>query len=159
VTMTQATTQSQADANADLIARLEAATKPDQDIEIAIQTLIGLTEVQERHCKDWCRMDGRTDLTRERYIAAWAPSYMSSIDAALTLVPTETRSEHGLWWFMEQSGGSLGTGKSFHCCRIARIWPLGDGKHGSEEYSGFGPAPIAICIAALKARAAIARTE
>lgn len=71
----------------DIIARLEAATEGGRELDAAIFRLIGLTDRQERHCRDWCRMDGRTDLTRDRYIDAWAKDYTTSIDAAMTLLP------------------------------------------------------------------------
>lgn len=82
-----------------LIERLQAAPGPDRAIDADIFRAIGLTEAQERHCKDWCRMDGRTDLTTDRYIAAWAPAFTRSVDDALTLLPP------GLWWL-------LGAGKA-----------------------------------------------
>lgn len=69
----------------DLIVRLQAATGPDRVLDADIFRAIGLTAEQERHCKQWCRMDGRADLTREHYIAAWAPEFTRSLDAALTL--------------------------------------------------------------------------
>jgi hypothetical protein len=74
---------------ADLLALADRCEReePSRELEVAIFTAIGLTSVQEKHCTMWCRQDGRTDLTRERYIAAWAPYYGSSLDAAVTLVP------------------------------------------------------------------------
>lgn len=69
----------------DLIGRLEKAEGPDRELDALIWDRLGL--VNETHCRDWCRMDGRTDLTRDRYIAAWAPNYTKSLDDAMKLVP------------------------------------------------------------------------
>lgn len=64
--------------------RVEAAEGPEREIDSAIYEAIGIDETR---CKWWCKMDGRTDLTRARFIAAHAPQFTASIDAAMTLVP------------------------------------------------------------------------
>ena len=86
-----------------LSALLEAATGPDRQIDADIFRAIGLTAKQECHCVEWCRMDRRTDLTREKYIAAWAPEFTRTLNDALTLVPKDWRlidlhqTSEGLW--------------------------------------------------------------
>ena len=135
----------------ELIAALEKATGPSRESEIAILTLIGLTPKQEAHCKEWCRQeDGRTDLTKERYIAAWAPPYTRSLDAALTLVPEGFTVEIQMWPGHPSTVTILGT----------RWEPFGEKREmahvhhsvdGRWEASAATPA-TAVCIAALKAR-------
>lgn len=70
-----------------LIAKLEKLTGPSREVDAEIWDAAGLTEAQERHCRNWCRMD----LTRRHYLLAWAPDVTRSIDAALTL-PSD-----GMW--------------------------------------------------------------
>ncbi len=70
--------------------------EPSRALNIAIFSAIGLTEVQEKHCRIWCQIDGRTDLNRERYIAAWAPDFTTSLDAAVTLTNGHVWSAHDL---------------------------------------------------------------
>ena len=123
----------------ELIAALEAATRPSRELDGAIFRLVGLTSVQEDHCRQWCRMDGRTDLTRDRYIALWARRYTESIDSAMTLV------QGGVFIKMVRYSDGWYVGLAPH--RDAPIAHRGDQK----------PLPIAICIAALKARAALAQ--
>ncbi len=74
---------------ADLIAALEKAEGPSRELDAQIHTQCGV--IDEGHCNSWCRMDGRTDLTRDHFIAAWAPCYTASLDAALSLVPEGDR--------------------------------------------------------------------
>ena len=69
-----------------LIARITDASAPSRELNIAIWEARGLTEHEEDHCRMWCQTDGRTDLSRTDFLRAWAPSFSSSIDAALTLV-------------------------------------------------------------------------
>lgn len=57
--------------------------EPSRALEIAIYTAVGA--INEAHCNTWCNQNQRTDLTREMYISAWAPSYCVSLDAAVTL--------------------------------------------------------------------------
>jgi hypothetical protein len=82
-----------------LASRCEAASGPDRELrelDAAIWDACGL--VDEGHCKSWCSMNGRTDLTRAMYILAWAPRYCWSLDAALSLVP-EGCDEAGVSWY------------------------------------------------------------
>jgi hypothetical protein len=130
---------------ADLIARLEKAEGPSRELDAEIFAHIGLTELQESHCRSWCRMAGRTDLTRERYIDAWAPAYTASIDAALTLVPD------GMWWLI--GAGRIRQREPLYGAQIMRHDPdppytsdvIAEGEHDAG-------AAVALCIAALRAR-------
>lgn len=104
-----------------LIERLRKATGPDRELD----RLIAL----------------ETDRIDSRYTA--------SIDAALTLVP-EAHGGAGLWWELNSTGGSHGSGKSFY---IARTAVYRDGAEAMERFTGIGSTPaIALCIAALEAR-------
>lgn len=55
--------------------------------DVLIFRAIGLSDVQERHCAQWIRMDNRPDLSREDYLTAWAPDYSLHWDAAVSLLP------------------------------------------------------------------------
>lgn len=125
----------------DLIARLEAAKAASYDLSADIWKLIDLTPQQEQHCRAWCRQNGRDDLTRDDYIAAWAPPYTSSLDAAMTLLGPpgyplwtvtlngRSHGQHGMTWFAEVTVPS----SEF------------------QGQSSVNPA-LAVCIAALRAR-------
>ena len=116
-----------------VIRRLETAIGPSRELDAAIFCAIGLTYTQERHCREWCRMDGRTDLTRKHYLAAWAPDYTRSLDAALTLVP---------------EGCAFDVGCEIDFTPFARVF--GHDIHADE----FAATPaLALCLAALRARA------
>lgn len=78
-------TSPNADKLIELAERVEAAKGPDLALDCEIWETFGL--VPEYECRSWCRQDGRTDLTREMYVRAWAPAFTASLDAALTLVP------------------------------------------------------------------------
>ncbi len=125
----------------EVMARLEAATKRSAVINREIWKLIGLTPAQEAHCAQWCRMDGRTDLTREQYIAAWAPDFTGSVDAALTLVPEE-------WTAWELSSKA---NKTQFRAELSRLVGLNSENEDFEDGWSATPA-LALCIAALKAR-------
>ena len=123
----------------ELIAALETANSLSRKLDAAIFRLVGLTSVQEDHCRQWCRMDGRADLTRDRYIMTHAPRYTESIDSAMTLVQASasvTMERYIKGWYVVIAQPS-----------DAPVAYRGDRK----------PLPIAICIAALKARAALAQ--
>jgi hypothetical protein len=121
-----------------LIEKLEAAKVGSRELDADIFRIIGLTEAQERHCREWCRMDGRTDLTRDRYIAAWAASFTTSLDAALTLVP-EARQ-----WTLESTPRET-------AATVYLDWE----RDPYDKYSAFNATPaLALSIAALKARSA-----
>jgi len=77
----------------ELLARVERATGPDREIDSALSELFGL--VDEAHCRSWCVMDGRTDITREMFIRAWSEHYTESIDAVVALCKLVLP---GWWW-------------------------------------------------------------
>lgn len=116
----------------DLIARLTEAKEGSRELDEAIWRAVGLSEADERRCRVWLSMDRRTDLTRDRFIAAWAPSFSTSLDAALTLVP------EGLGWSFSTHERSANG---------AHLAAYVDGAFG------FGATPaLCLCIASLRAR-------
>ena len=131
----------------ELIAALEEATEGSRQLDVDIFRFIGLTEVQERHCRQWCRMDGRrTDLTREHYLIAWAPDFTTSLDAALSRVPKGWHLSS-----LHQRDPSV-----THDVNSAKLSPDNTNdkgwEHGTITEQGASLA-LALCIAALKARA------
>lgn len=137
-----ASVRTEDDALAELIARLEKATGPDRKIDVAIWELLANPD-KYRRASHWPRY---SDWESKSSSGAWEPFYPSlnalhytaSIDAALTLVPEPWRLQD-IW----QSDD----GKSWHAgVRIPGL------EVGSDEACAT-PA-IALCIAALKARAA-----
>lgn len=126
----------------EIIAALVKATGPSRELEVEIFTISG--HVNEAHCKEWCRQDGRTDLTRERYIAAWAPNYTASIDAALTLVP-----EGFAWMIAHSNKENVARARcNLASIRLDHVSQIGEPAGRAEAAT---PA-IALCIAALRAR-------
>lgn len=122
----------------ELIAALEAATEPSRKLDAAIWDTLGL--VDEYHCRTWCRMNSRTDLTRDMFLEAWAPHFMSSVDDVLTILSPNA------YWL-------LGAGKTrpdeplygAQVFRPGREKPIGAGE------SDVAPA-TAFSIACLRAR-------
>jgi hypothetical protein len=120
----------------DLIARLEAATGPDRELDAAIAEYAGVIpegyEIAVEHGKPqrywWHHED-----ERQPY---WVPSaYTASIDAALTLVPEG--------WAISLTVGDQGAFAELH----PRVWS------GLRDILAGAPTPaLAICLAALKAR-------
>lgn len=135
----------------ELAERCEQATGPDdRELEIAIFRTVG--PVNEEHCRHWCRQVGRTDLTREHYITAWAPAYSQSLDAAKTVIP-----ELALWEVEHKI--NIGLGELFET-------PEGEPERDFRAGVGMGDVPahwehgrsfatpaLALCAAALRARA------
>ena len=112
----------------DLIARLEKAKGPDRELDGDIALHLGL--VPRGMERGWA---GGWAGNGKQFDAAW---YTSSTDAALTLVP------EGWGWSLDWDGG----------CSVFRE-PL-SGRLPDNEFGADGPSPaIALCIAALKARA------
>jgi hypothetical protein len=130
----------------ELIARIEAATGPDRELDAAIYAAMNpemrpIPNLKGRFfnpakttafvAKDYHLGKGVTDV---------APSFSASIDAALTLVPGK--------WKVRQMNFSAP-------CADDRKWWLNlhGGKEGEDTFTGLGATPaLAICIAALKAR-------
>ena len=113
----------------DLIERVEAATGPDEAIDLEIARLQD-TVCLRRNLAD----TGNEEFTHWRYTA--------SIDAALTLVPDG-------WEYCIYGGNP-------NCTDSVEIGPIsGRGQFMNVEYEAGAPtAALAICAAALKARVA-----
>jgi len=130
----------------DLADRVEGLTGPCREMDALIFEAIGLTSLQERHCKDWCRQNGRTDLTRAMYVSAWAPDFTRSLDAAMTLLPPNHR------WLM--NGPDMdGAGDDIKPC--ASVLPYGESlTHPQDSHEAATPA-LAFLSAVLHALAAL----
>jgi hypothetical protein len=135
------------DQEADLIARLEAATGPDRELDARIWCAVfapeGAYVERSRFNGEWCIYHGKSVRSGEPRLWEAKNSRVrpvtESLDAALTLVPV------GGWrWHVDYRPG-------------AQCW------HGlsspfNDECDSLGATPaIALCIAALKARAARAK--
>jgi len=72
-----------------LLANRFEREEPNRLLEIAVFKAVG--SINEAHCAAWCKQNGRSDLTRDRYIAAWAPNYCISLNAAVTLEPKDAQ--------------------------------------------------------------------
>lgn len=135
----------------DLIRRLEQATGPDRELDAAIyEIVVGLRmyeSIYER-CGDLC-LRYFPDPTGPSY--GRLPHYTSSLDAALTLVPEG--------WYVDlierQSSGapmsSFGQPGRF-MCRVGQWGNSNTDRHGLHDDRA-----LALCIAGLHARAAIAK--
>ena len=106
----------------DLIARLEAAEGPSRELDAEIAQIHGWEEGHVANERCWYDPDGR--------MRAAPPAYTSSIDAALTLVP------EGRLWTLGQYVNRSGF--------MAAL----DNQRGTKAAT----APLALCIASLKAR-------
>jgi hypothetical protein len=131
----------------ELIARLEAATGPDRELDFAIKAKVyGGVALVSPFNRNWClyregTTDPKTGRTLERphnvEHSVWINDlYTASIDAALTLVP------EGM--------------------QVSMGWPIGEGSDPEHAQAvldrnprlyGAAPTPaLGLCIAALKAR-------
>lgn len=136
---------------ADLIARLEAAAEGSRELDAHIDAVI--------NGRDVIRVEGDFSLaTRHTPGRYWydsvhfadAPNYTTSIDAALTLIPEGFAvRDFSIWPGCRPTVRILGT----HRERDGLYWH--NGTDGRWEAQGATPA-LALCIAALKARAEIA---
>ena len=119
----------------ELIAELERAEEGAKELHVKIWEAVGLSEAEEQHCAQWCRMDGRTDLKREHFIAAWAPKFTSNVQDILDrLIP------NGCQWEVR----SVPTDEGINHSAVVNWMPDG------RQYAAT-PA-LALCAAALKAR-------
>lgn len=122
------------DKMAELIERVERASGPDREIDLAIARVMG-TIVLQRNFSD----TGNHETTHWEYTA--------SIDAAMTLVPEG--------WKLRQMNFSAP-------CADDRKWHLSlyGGSVGEDCFVGRGATPaLALCAAALKARTPAATSE
>lgn len=123
----------------DLIERIEAAGGPDRDLDWRIQKALGIG--------DWPDIDMWPPFMPGSKFEKAIPAYTASLDAAMTLVPTEPFPEMrpGKWWWGVDSLG----------CDAHVAYENRDS--GIPEYSAQGATPaLALCAAALRARMAMA---
>ena len=114
----------------DLIARLEKATGPDRELDGDIVLHLGLVpHGMERGWPGGWAGDGK------QFDAEW---YTKSIDAALTLVPED-------WCLFEM--GQLGRNNQGWYVNLMHRHEVGEVSSSHESFA------VALCIAALKARA------
>jgi hypothetical protein len=114
----------------ELAAMCEAASGPDRDIDVLLAPLQGLRIVQEGHPLGRCVYDANGH-------GVPLPSYTRSLDAAMSLVPK------GLFPTMD--------------FETVRCWLRKAGGFDVEHGPAYGFAvtmPLALCAAALRARAA-----
>lgn len=141
----------------ELIARLETLRGPDRECDLLIFEAVGLpTEFFGSKIESWSRAGqgaGYTVNTEDgiRHLSAFnAPYYTTSIDAALTLVP------YG-WWVNLQCHGQ------YHHAELEYCGPgeIECSEIDTDEVCSRNlPSPaLAVCVASLKARAAMALTN
>lgn len=142
----------------DLIARLAAATEPSRELDAEIAVAIEYAPHFRRdvyraeavfdfrvghewngpRVEVWVHVPGITEPRLE--ISRQPPAFTSSIDAALTLVPDTAR-----YWIVTSRAPDD---------RTAHALVQMDGTNGCSEFEADAATPaIAICIAALQARA------
>lgn len=136
----------------DLIARLEKATGPDRALDRSIHREISKRLIADETVVSYIGPGGTTRTLTFAYPYRWAlwgcPRYTRSIDAALALVPED-------WgWLVNQPRTEL---------MWARFFPPSEDpdidEWGAESGDVKSTPAIAICIAALKARAAQSGSE
>lgn len=115
----------------DLIARLEAATEGSRELDADIALVNGWEKV-DPFSEDVCGPPWRQIATGYRTMSC--PEFSTSLDAALTLVPEEEKGSFTLHVFEGGESAQAHVGE----------FEQGDAKTG----------PLALCIAALKARSA-----
>lgn len=124
------------DVKPDLIARLEAATEGSRELDIDIGELQGFIWQDG----GWCGADGDF---RE------LPSYTTSLDAAMTLVP------EGLEWMVSNRAKRPHTGRAYVHNKALIFAGLG-GMTKNPEYRGYehtaSTPALALCVVVLKAR-------
>ena len=127
--------------NIDLIARLELAGQGFKELDVLIARVVGLPGIYEDN-GDWFY---ELQLDDDGGPGELVPSYTTSLDAALALVP-EGWADHGaLHWAAHDNG-------------VLRSRARADLHHdissgGSPRVNGYGETrALAVCVAALKAR-------
>lgn len=129
-----------------LVVKLEAATEGSRELDACIDAAIHGRTIERIEPRAFLMHEGRYDYfdERRRPLFADPPNYTSSLDAALTLLPSPG---HPLW--------------------TAKLHVVSHGSHGltwdaevtvpSREFQGWSRTPngaaLALCIAALRARA------
>lgn len=118
-----------------LIERVEAG-ETGRELDAEVAEAAGL--VDEAHCRQWCAMDGRTDLTRARFISAWAPFFTTSIDDQSALPGRIVRVEQidicPVHWHARTEGEIDGSAPTEAGARLAALLrgmrPAGEGADG-----------------------------
>jgi len=123
----------------DLINNLEAATGSDGLLDCKIRAVVEGWKNVGGGWREW--PDGR----REQYDYGFAKPYTASLDAAVSLVPS------GWSWIVEGNRNNTGN--------YARVFNDGLIAEPSEIFHGSKPPAIALCIAALKARATMTQDQ
>lgn len=136
----------------ELIAKLEAASGPDRELDGEVWK-VAAPEAWERTCSfrgqkyaGHVYTRAKKDVHIKRMAAHHSPAYTASIDAALTVVPDGWRyvALVNKEEYPQPFGVTLSEDHRDDLCRL-------------EAAIHTTSLPIAICIAALKARAALAR--
>lgn len=131
----------------EIIARVEAATGPDRELDAEIGRALGLDVraefAEEPDLGDWF-------IGQPRECGSWMeqdalPDYTASLDAALTLVPK--RYGRDLPIHMQRT-------TSFGCCAV--VWH--DPEFNRSERGDAGTMPLAVCAASLRARLAMEKS-
>lgn len=129
----------------EIIERLERATEPARTIDGQIATLLGWTlQKMKGDQRPYWRKPGVTDWYQRA--TDGPPAYTASIDAALTLAPENAGLQLARYWLRRPEAAWRAT-----------LYVGGVPGNPKREFTGedaYGPA-IALCIAALKARAAL----
>ena len=138
-----------------LIARLEMAAKGSRELDEAIATYL------------WGEPKPTGNIGSERTLVWWqngigrsvAPEFTESLDAALTLVPAGMRvRELGQWWDIDRPGGWFCAIMAWQRVGVALVedtYSFGVPDDENNKMPPTAPTPaLALCIAALKARAA-----
>jgi len=134
----------------EIISKLEAAKEGSAELDCQIFVAIGGTPLPDGTLQGWewtgtvLRRPNKKDSVFTHDWDEWEPRYApipyytTSLDAALTLVPKEPKNEpSGIWdWQVESTNGGLTIS--------ARV--------GNYDMCFADTAPLALCIAALKAR-------
>lgn len=118
-----------------LIKRIEGAADGSRELDsdILIAFYAGRREVKMKPGSDTAHIINRGDICEHRTTIR-VPNYSTSLDDALSLVP------EGCSWFAEMNNGNGHAG--IH-------WPKCD---PASKFGHAATAPLALCIAALKAR-------
>ena len=137
----------------DLIARLEAATSPDRELDATIAEAIGLPI--EWHIDFSDPAERRTPIRLTEWGGIPCAEFTASLDAALTLVADGVGIEIRRYWITRSIVDAIDVidaGPASGCVwSAALVWgTTGEGADSEDRPN----AALAVCIAALKARSA-----